>query len=165
VTPEHLQPEHGHSHGESWHSHSEPNIPALLRAARGSYGNAVRDSLGAAGFDDLPRNGPFVLGGMANHGASAADLIEALEVSKQAASQLIDVLVVRGYLTREVNPEDRRRLTIELTERGRAAAEAVRAGVDLVDTELLAALSPDQFAGLRAGLIALAEIKERQYRR
>jgi DNA-binding MarR family transcriptional regulator len=148
----------------SEHSHGEPNIPALLRAARGSYGNAVRASLSAAGFDDLPRNGPFVLGGMATHGASVADLIETLDVSKQAASQLIDVLVVRGYLTREVNPEDRRRLSIELTERGRAAAQAVQAGVEVVDVELSAALSPDELAGLRAGLYALAEIKERQDR-
>jgi DNA-binding MarR family transcriptional regulator len=101
---------------------------------------------------------------MANRGASAADLIEALDVSKQAASQLIDALVVRGYLTREVNPEDRRRLTIELTERGRAAAQAVRAGVEVVDAELSAAISPDQLAGLRAGLYALADIKERQDR-
>jgi DNA-binding MarR family transcriptional regulator len=145
-------------------SHDEPNLPALLRAARGSYGNAVRSSLAAAGFDDLPRNGPFVLGGMANHGASASDLIEALDVSKQAASQLIDALVLRGYLTREVNPEDRRRLTIELTERGRLAAQAVRAGVEVVDRELSAAISADQLAGLRAGLCALAEIKERQER-
>ncbi len=145
-------------------SHGEANLPALLRAARGSYGNAVRSSLAAAGFDDLPRNGPFVLGGMANRGASASDLIEALDVSKQAASQLIDALVLRGYLTREVNPEDRRRLTIELTERGRAAAQAVRAGVEVVDAELSAAISADQLAGLRAGLYALAEIKVRQER-
>ncbi|HTT88813.1 MAG TPA: MarR family transcriptional regulator [Acidimicrobiales bacterium] len=163
VAPEHSHDETGHD--EPGRSLGEPNIPALLRSARGSYGNAVGARLAAAGFDDLPRNGPFVLGGMANHGASAADLIGALDVSKQAASQLIDVLVVRGYLTREVNPEDRRRLTIELTERGKAAAEAVRAGVDLVDAELSAAISPDQLAGLRSGLIALAEIKERQHRR
>jgi DNA-binding MarR family transcriptional regulator len=78
---------------------------------------------------------------------------------------LIDVLVVRGYLTREVNPDDRRRLSIELTGRGRAAAQAVRTGVDVVDAELSAAISPDQLAGLRAGLYALAEIRERQDRR
>jgi DNA-binding MarR family transcriptional regulator len=147
------------------HQGDEANIPALLRAARGSYGNAVRASLAASGFDDLPRNGPFVLGGMANHGASVADLIDALDVSKQAASQLIDALVVRGYLTREVNPDDRRRLSIELTERGKAAAGAVRAGVEAVDAELAAIISADQYAGLRAGLTALAQIKERQHRR
>ena len=73
----------------------------------------------------MPRNGPFILGGMANRGWSGADMVEALEVTKQAASQLIDTLVVRGYLTREANPEDRRRLTIELTDRGIEAAAAV----------------------------------------
>src|ERR1039457_7373352 len=78
-------------------------IPALLRAARGSYGRAINESLAAAGFDALPQNGPFVLSGMANFGGSAADMISGLGVTKQAASQLIDTLVVRGYLTREVN--------------------------------------------------------------
>ena len=100
-------------------------IPALLRAARGAYGHAIHRSLVAAGFDDLPRNGPFVLGGMARQGGSAGDLIRELGVSKQAASQLIDTLVLRGYLERLINPDDRRRMTIELTDRGRAAAAAL----------------------------------------
>ena len=53
-------------------------IPALLRAARGSYAQAIRTHLEEAGFDDLPRNGGFVLGGMANHGGSAADMIRGI---------------------------------------------------------------------------------------
>jgi DNA-binding MarR family transcriptional regulator len=135
-------------------------IPALLRAARGSYSRAISESLAEAGFDDLPQNGPFVLGGMANFGGSAADMISGLGVSKQAASQLIDTLVVRGYLTREINPEDRRRMTIELTERGRSAAAATRSAVEAVDAELAGRISPAELAGLRAGLTALAEIKQ-----
>ena len=100
-------------------------IPALLRGARGSYAQSIRAELVAAGFDDLPRNGAFVLGGMANHDGPAVDMIRGLGVTKQAASQLIDTLVLRGYLVRDVNPDDRRRMTIELTERGRAAAVAI----------------------------------------
>ena len=95
-------------------------IPALLRAARGAYGHAIRDRLVAAGFDDVPRNGAHILGGMGNHGVPASDLIRQLGVTKQAASQMIDTLVVRGYVTRETDSEDRRRLTLELTDRGRA---------------------------------------------
>ena len=109
-----------------------------MRWARGSYGQAVRRSLAIAGYDDLPRNGAFVLGGMANRGGSAADMIRGLGVTKQAASQLIDTLVLRGYLTREVDAEDRRRLTITLTERGRGAAETVRGAVESIDAELAA---------------------------
>jgi DNA-binding MarR family transcriptional regulator len=138
----------------------EVPIPALLRAARGAYGHAVQARLVAAGFDDLPRNGPFVLGGMANQGAAAGDLVRQLGVSKQAASQLVDVLVLRGYLERQVDPDDRRRLTIALTERGREAAAAVQAGVEEVDGELALRLSSAQLAGLHAGLAALCAIGE-----
>jgi hypothetical protein len=82
-------------------------LPALLRWARGSYAQAVSAQLAAAGFDDLPRNGSFVLGGMVRENASAADMIHGLGVSKQAASQLIDTLVIRGYLTREIDARSR----------------------------------------------------------
>jgi DNA-binding MarR family transcriptional regulator len=143
------------------HDEDDVVIPALLRAARGTYAQAIRDRLAAAGFDDIPRDGSYVLGGMANHGGSAGDLIRQLGVSKQAASQLIDTLVVRGYLERQVNAEDRRRMTIDVTERGRAAANAISAGVVAVDTELAGMLTPAELTGLRAGLIALTEIRQR----
>ncbi len=147
------------SHHHHDHHDERVSIPALLRAARGSYGDAIRARLAEAGFDDMPRNGSFVLGGMANHGGSAGDLIRELNVSKQAASQLIDVLVLRGYLDRKVNPEDRRRLTLELTERGRAAAAAVRSAITAVDAELAALITAEQQAGLLVGLRALATIR------
>jgi DNA-binding MarR family transcriptional regulator len=135
-------------------------IPALLRAARGCYAQAINANVTSAGLDDLPRNGAFVVGAMGNWGGSAVDMIRGLGVTKQAASQLIDTLVLRSYLTRDVNPDDRRRMTIELTERGRSAAMAVRSGIASVDAELARMLSPTQLAGLRAGLHALADIKE-----
>ena len=136
-------------------------IPALLRAARASYSQAVRDSLRAAGFDDMPRNGPFVLGGMANHGGALEDLIRDLGVSKQAASQLVDALVIRGYLTREEHPEDRRRMLFHLTARGRAAAEAVAAGVGRVDDELANMISEEEINTMRVGLAALIDVRDR----
>jgi DNA-binding MarR family transcriptional regulator len=137
-------------------------IPGLLRAARGAYARAIAERLAATGFEDVPRNGPFVLGGMVNQGVSALEMTRGLDISKQAASQLIDVLVLRGYLTRGINPADRRRMLIELTDRGRAAAAAVHAAVAEIDAELARKVSPQQLAGLRAGLVALTEIKERR---
>jgi len=139
----------------------QPSIPALMRAARGSYAQVIGARLAAAGFDDLPRNGPFVLGALANWGGSASDMTRALGVTKQAASQLIDTLVLRGYLTREVNPSDRRRMAIDLTDRGRAAAAVVRGAVGEVDAQLAEMISPAELAGLRAGLAALAAIGDR----
>lgn len=135
-------------------------IPALLRASRGAYGHSIRAQLAAAGFHDVPRNGSYVLGGMVNHGGSAGGLVRELGISKQAASQLIDTLVLRGYLRRLPNEEDRRRVAIEVTERGRAAAAAIRAGVQHVDDELATMITPAELAGLRAGLVALTDIRE-----
>jgi DNA-binding MarR family transcriptional regulator len=136
-------------------------IPALLRAARGAYGHAVRERLAAGGFDDMPKNGPYVLGGMANHGHPLASLVRELGVSKQAASQLIDTLVLRGYLERSIDPGDRRRMSVELTSHGVAAAAAVREGVTAVDAELEEMLSERELGGLVAGLVALTTIRER----
>jgi DNA-binding MarR family transcriptional regulator len=137
------------------------DIPALLRGARGAYANTIVAGLLAAGFEDLPRNGPFVLGGMANHGGSAVEMIRSLGVTRQAASQLIDTLVLRGYLDRQINRDDRRRMDVELTERGRAAAAVVRAAVTKVDRQLTAMLSQSELVALRAGLAALTTIKEK----
>jgi DNA-binding MarR family transcriptional regulator len=136
-------------------------IPALLRAARGAYGHAIRTRLALVGCEDLPRNGPYILGGMVNQGGTAGGLVRELGVSKQAASQLVDTLVLRGYLVRGTDPDDRRRTTLEVTERGRAAAVAVREGVLAVDAELAAMIPAAELTGMRSGLEALCEIKER----
>jgi|SRR5579875_109786 len=140
--------------------HNDVVIPALLRSARGIYGKAIRRRLAEAGFDDLPRNGPFILGGMANRGLTYAETVEALDISKQAASQLADVMVIRGYLLREADPDDRRRLVLTPTEWGRAAGEEVREAVEEVDEQLARMITPDQMEGLRAGLRALAHLNE-----
>jgi DNA-binding MarR family transcriptional regulator len=118
-----------------WFDQAE--FPVLLRAARRTYATAVRDALAAMGYDDLPRNGPYVIGGIALAGAPLSAIIARLGVSKQAAGQLVDTLVIRGYLNRSVDTQDRRQLKITLTERGLEAATIIRSAVDRVDDELL----------------------------
>ena len=80
----------------------------------------IRDTLTEAGFTDMPANGGYVLGLIESRGSGLSDVIADLGVSKQTASQLVDTLVVRGYLERSVDPDDRRRVLVTLTERGRA---------------------------------------------
>jgi DNA-binding MarR family transcriptional regulator len=132
-------------------------FPALLRAARTTYGSAMREALSEVGCDDMPRNGMFVIGAIARTGAPLSRIITELGVSKQAAGQLVDTLVLRGYLDRSIDVEDRRRLTVSLTERGRGAAEAIRAAVEGVDAELLSRVGPEYVAHTRATLAALIE--------
>lgn len=133
----------------------EVSFPALLRAARIVYASAIREALAKVGCDDVPRNGSYVIGAIARTGAPFSQIIEALGVSKQAAGQLVDTLVLRGYLDRSVDPEDRRRMTVTLTERGRAAARACRSAVERIDAELAKSVDPEYIAHTRATLAAL----------
>src|ERR1700678_165861 len=102
-------------------------LPWLMHDARQVYRDALRHTLADAGCDDIPRNGVFVLAGLDQSVPGAkfspqAEVVASLGLSKQAASQLIDTLVLREYLERRINPEDRRRMGIRLTPRGRTAA-------------------------------------------
>jgi DNA-binding MarR family transcriptional regulator len=81
-------------------------------------------------------------------------------VSKQAAGQLVDTLVTRGYLDRSPDPEDRRRLTITLTQRGHAAAAVIRAAVQRVDADLVARVGQEYIAHARLVLAALIEAND-----
>ena len=83
------------------------------------------------------RNGAYVVGAIARTGSPFSGIIRELGVSKQAAGQLVDTLVIRGYLIRTPDPEDRRRMTVTLTERGRLAAEAAHGAVEEVDPALI----------------------------
>ena len=133
--------------------------PTLMRAARGAYARSIRAELHAVGIDDMPRNGTFILAGIDTTGGPRRDLPAGLGVTKQAVSQLVDALVNRGYLTRGSDPDDRRRIVLDLTDRGRAALEAAARAVDAVDRKLLERVSPEQVDAMRTALLALGEIK------
>ena len=133
--------------------------PTLMRAARGAYANAIRAGLGAVGIGDLPRNGAFILVGIGADGRTSPDLPTELGVSKQAVSQLIDTLVQRGYLARRADPDDRRRIALEVTGKGREVVEATLGAVAEVDRQLLERVSSTDVEAMRAALRALAQIK------
>ncbi len=79
-------------------------------------------------------------------GASLSDVAEHLGLSLPSVSKLIDRLVGRGLVTRQSATDDRRRVTLVLTESGQAtlqsAAQLTRARL-LQD---LAALPPEECA-------------------
>jgi DNA-binding MarR family transcriptional regulator len=135
-------------------------FPALLRHARSTYGTAMRRALVKAGYDDVPKNGLYVIGGLAlgAGGVPLSQLVKELGISKQAAGQLVDTLVLRGYLERTVDNDDRRRLTVTLTERGKGAAAAQTAARKKIDAGLIAAVGEQRINVTRRTLAALVEL-------
>jgi DNA-binding MarR family transcriptional regulator len=136
------------------------SFPVLLRHGRTAYGAAMRRALADAGYDDIPGNGLYVIGGLALGvpDIPLGQLIKELRISKQAAGQLVDTLVTRGYLERTMDKDDRRKLTIALTERGKAAAATQTAAREKVDAELLACVGQDDIDRTRRTLAVLCNM-------
>jgi DNA-binding MarR family transcriptional regulator len=141
----------------------EVPMPALLRHARHTYGAAMHKALEENGYDDMPKNGMYVIGGLAmGLDIPLGQLINQLAISKQAGGQLVDVLVTRGYLDRRVDENDRRKLVITLTERGKAAAATQAAARKKIDAQLLAAVGQEDVKRTRRALAALIDMAEAQ---
>lgn len=133
-------------------------FPVLLRGARRTFSSAIGVAHIEAGFDDIPRNGSYVLGAIANYGTPLHEIIKELGTSKQAAGQLVDTLVSRGYLERTEDPEDRRRLTVTLTERGRFAASTLKGAIEDVESHLAEHVNADHVMHARETLAALIHL-------
>ncbi|WP_328832374.1 MarR family winged helix-turn-helix transcriptional regulator [Streptomyces sp. NBC_00252] len=114
-------------------------LTAALLTAAGDLTKRINDGVVARGFDARPAYG-FAFARLAPDGATATDLAEHLGVTKQAASQLVDELVRKGYAERRPHPGDARARLVVLTESGwactraaeEAALEAVQPWVELL---------------------------------
>ncbi|WP_405994301.1 MarR family winged helix-turn-helix transcriptional regulator [Streptomyces sp. NBC_00986] len=114
-------------------------LTAALLAAAGDLTKRINDGVVARGFEGRPAFG-FAFTRLAPDGATVTDLAAHLGVTKQAASQLVDELVRKGYAERRPHPVDARARLVVLTELGwactraaeEAALEAVRPWVELL---------------------------------
>ncbi|MGN5378206.1 MarR family transcriptional regulator [Streptomyces sp. MUSC 14] len=103
-------------------------LSAALLAAAGDLTQRIHDGVLARGFTDLRPAHGFAFARLAPDGATVGDLAAHLGVTKQAASQLVDEIVRKGYAERRPHPRDARARLVVLTGRGwactRAAEEA-----------------------------------------
>lgn len=109
-------------------------LSAALLAVAGELTQRIHDGVVARGFEGLRPAHGFAFSRLAPDGATVTELAAHLGVTKQAASQLVDEIVRKGYAERRPHPGDARARLVVLTERGwactraaeEAAAEAVR---------------------------------------
>jgi DNA-binding MarR family transcriptional regulator len=71
---------------------------------------------------------------------------------------LLDRLENRGYVTRELDPTDRRSFRLPLTEAGQATAARVLAAIADLERDALSRLDATQLAGYHAVISALQEV-------
>jgi len=79
-----------------------------------------------------------------HRGASLSEVAEHIGLSLPSMSTLVDGLVVRNLAKRRPDSEDRRRMTLELTDRGEATLRASHEATEAYLAELLGHLSPQE---------------------
>ena len=101
---------------------------SLLAASRALV-DGVSAGVRARGFDDVRPAHGFAFSRLSAGGATITQLAEHLDVTRQAAAQLVDELVAKGYVQRLSHPEDARARLIVLTEKGWACTRAAETAI------------------------------------
>ncbi|WP_460786361.1 MarR family winged helix-turn-helix transcriptional regulator [Nocardioides maradonensis] len=114
---------HGVDHGD------KPLVGALLRRPFVTTRAHVVEELRAAGFEDLQPAHLAVFQHPGPDGRSPGDLARGAHATKQAMNNLLAQLERAGYLTREVNPDNRRERVVALTPRGHDAITVIRRAI------------------------------------
>ncbi|MFJ9120407.1 MarR family winged helix-turn-helix transcriptional regulator [Streptomyces sp. NPDC102394] len=122
------------------HNSEAMALSAALLAVAGELTQRINEGVVARGFEGMRPAHGFAFTRLAPDGATVTELAAHLGVTKQAASQLVDEVVRKGYAERRPHPVDARARLIVLTERGwactraaeEAAAEVVREWADVL---------------------------------
>jgi DNA-binding MarR family transcriptional regulator len=89
------------------------------------------------------------------HSRSVGELAAQTATRPTTLTSVLDRLVAKGHITRELDPADRRSFAVWLTDEGRSAAATVDSAVHRLEQSALAGLSAAQLSGFRAALEAL----------
>src|SRR6266568_4576344 len=92
------------------------DLTSLLLISSRTMIDNLHQRMAEMGFDDVRPAHGFAFQRIAPYGATGNDLAEFLDITKQAASEMVDYLVKRGYVVRQPHPSDKRGKIIILTE-------------------------------------------------
>ena len=132
------------------------DLPVLLLSAARALVDGIDAGVQARGFADLRPAHGFAFARLAGDGATVGQLAEHLDVTKQAASQMVEDLVTKGYVARRPHPGDARARLIVLTPKGWACTRAADEAAAEVLRPWADALGPDRLAALKADLSRIA---------
>jgi DNA-binding MarR family transcriptional regulator len=143
-------------------AHDPHALTWLLRRTVRRFAPPVAGALDAGGFGDLPQRGVWAVSALARTepGLSGRDLVTRMGISKQAVSQLIDILVTAGYVARHPAPDDRRRTLLHLTPRGRRAARIIDDTVAGLEADMEAVIGREQLHSLHEALLRLDQVDD-----
>jgi DNA-binding MarR family transcriptional regulator len=125
--------------------------PEVLRDVQGTR-DQIGESVRAAGFPDVTQAHVSLFRYPGLDRTRPSQLAQELQISKQAINDLLRDLEHRGYLTREVDANDRRSRLIRLTTSGKQLERAIQQAARQADADLENRLGHARFEALRDGL-------------
>ena len=129
----------------------------MLALHRATHATLQALAVRLAGLD-LPASEINVLATLAGHDPLTVGALAAATATRPTTlTSVLDRLVRRGYVIREVDPADRRSFLVSLTPAGQRAAGTVSAAVRELERGALSRVSPAQRAGFFAVIDALSE--------
>jgi DNA-binding MarR family transcriptional regulator len=114
--------------------------------------------MAALGYDDLRPAHGFAFQRIAPYGATGNELAEFLDITKQAASEMVDYLEQRGYVVRKPHPSDKRGKIILLTERGWNCIRSAEAILSHLEAQWAAIIGVKRMEELQANLYQLVAV-------
>lgn len=134
---------------------SGADLALLLLGGYRTLVDAATAELGARGHPDVRPGHEFAMRAILAGADSASDLGRRTGVSKQAAAKTIAVLVERGYVASEPDPDDARRKRLHVTDRGRDLLRVGEAVFEELRADWAARLGTEELARLEADLRTL----------
>ncbi|MFD1073301.1 MarR family winged helix-turn-helix transcriptional regulator [Longispora fulva] len=128
----------------------------LVLAAANTLSEAIHSGVVARGFDDVRPAHGFAFVRLAPAGATVGQVAEHLGVTKQAASQLVEELTRKGYVTSQPHPRDARARLVTLTERGWACTRAADAAAEEAAARWAAVIGEHRVEAMVADLARVA---------
>jgi len=132
--------------------HAEPSLGMQFAFAFRALADRHAEVLSDLLDDELKPAHAYLLRAVDAQPQSVGRLAELLQVTKQAASQMVDQLERRGLLTRSVNDADRRARDVTTTARGREVLATADRAWRLVEEEMAQVVGARRYAALTEAL-------------
>jgi len=132
------------------------SLAVTLLAAGRAVVDGVSAGVRARGFTDLRPAHGFAFTRLSRGGATISQLAEHLDVTRQAAAQLADELVAKGYIERREHPADARARLLVLTDKGWACTRAAEAAIADTVAKWAALIGDDRLRTLAGDLARIA---------
>ncbi len=126
-------------------------VPQVMRAIRAELRDRADAALSVTQFRTLAYLAE-------QSGGSLSDLADHIGLALPSMSKLVDGLVARELVTREEDPNDRRRVVLCLTAKGRQSVQRAFSATQAQLSQRLQGLTPEQREAVACAMIALRPI-------